>query len=117
MYMLLLNCALKLVEEIILPLLFLYLQPSVVSTVRCFALHLRLALTKYFCFTYFCYRAFGILIIEDNDKAWFPSEDLREFHGIVPHQVTTAERTLFCIHEDGSEGLCCPTGDVDEDDT
>ncbi|PNF18602.1 Sodium-dependent neutral amino acid transporter B(0)AT3 [Cryptotermes secundus] len=62
-------------------------------------------------------RAFGILIIEDNDKAWFPSEDLREFHGIVPHQVTTAEKTLFCIREDGTEGLCCPTGDVDEDDT
>lgn len=73
---------------------------------------LRLAFTKYFCF-----RAFGILIIEDNDKAWFPSEDLREFHGIVPHQVTTAEKTLFCIREDGSEGLCCPVGGVDEDDT
>lgn len=87
------------------------------TTVQCFSLCLRLALIKYFCGTYFCYRAFGFLIIEDNDKAWFPSEDLREFHGIVPHQVTTAERTLFCIHEDGSEGLCCPTGDVDEDDT
>ncbi|GFG32903.1 hypothetical protein Cfor_01398 [Coptotermes formosanus] len=62
-------------------------------------------------------RAFGVLIIEDNDKAWFPTEDLREFHGIVPHEVTTAERTLFCIREDGTEGLCCPTGDADEDDT
>jgi solute carrier family 6 amino acid/orphan transporter-like 15/16/17/18/20 len=64
-----------------------------------------------------CFRAFGILIIEDNDKAWFPSEDLREFHGIVPHQVTAAEKALFCIRDDGTEGLCCPTGDVDEDDT
>jgi hypothetical protein len=73
---------------------------------------LRLSLIKCFCF-----RAFGILIIEDNDKAWFPSEDLWEFHGIVPHQVTAAEKTLFCIQEDGTEGLCCPTGDVDEDDT
>ncbi|XP_069687913.1 sodium-dependent neutral amino acid transporter B(0)AT3 [Periplaneta americana] len=62
-------------------------------------------------------RAFGILIIEDNDKAWFPSEDLREFHGIVPHEVTPAEKVLFCIREDGTEGLCCPIGDVDEDDT
>ncbi|KAJ9595050.1 hypothetical protein L9F63_013647, partial [Diploptera punctata] len=54
-------------------------------------------------------RACGILIIEDNDKAWFPTEDLREFHGIVPHQVTPAEQVLFCIREDGTEGLCCPT--------
>ncbi|XP_067004246.1 sodium-dependent neutral amino acid transporter B(0)AT3 isoform X1 [Anabrus simplex] len=62
-------------------------------------------------------RACGILIIEDNDKAWFPSDDLREFHGIMPHQVTPAEKVLFCIHDDGTEGICCPTGEPDEDDT
>ncbi|XP_049860712.1 sodium-dependent neutral amino acid transporter B(0)AT3 [Schistocerca gregaria] len=61
-------------------------------------------------------RAFGILIIEDNDKAWFPSEDLREYHGIVPHEVTAAEKVLFCIRDDGTEGLCCPTRVTDEED-
>ncbi|KAK3910702.1 Sodium-dependent neutral amino acid transporter B(0)AT2 [Frankliniella fusca] len=66
-------------------------------------------------------RMFGIQVIEDSEKAWFPAADLREFHGIVPHEVTTAETLLFCIREDGSEGLCCPTGgpassDEEEDD-
>ncbi|XP_063220725.1 sodium-dependent neutral amino acid transporter B(0)AT3 [Bacillus rossius redtenbacheri] len=62
-------------------------------------------------------RACGFVIIDDNDKAWFPTDDLREFHGIVPHEVTAAEKLLFCIREDGSEGLCCPSGGVDDDDT
>ncbi|KAJ8877946.1 hypothetical protein PR048_022409 [Dryococelus australis] len=61
--------------------------------------------------------ACGFVIIDDNDKAWFPTDDLREFHGIMPHEVTTAEKLLFCIRDDGSEGLCCPTGGGDEDDT
>ncbi|KAF5304442.1 hypothetical protein FQR65_LT07972 [Abscondita terminalis] len=54
-------------------------------------------------------RLFGIVIIEDNSKAWFPSADLKEFHGIMPHEVTTAETLLFCIRSDGTEGICCPT--------
>ncbi|KOC64513.1 Sodium-dependent neutral amino acid transporter B(0)AT2 [Habropoda laboriosa] len=61
-------------------------------------------------------RLFGILIIEDNEKAWFPAADLKEFHGIVPHEVTPAETLLFCIRSDGSEGLCCPTGGPSDDD-
>ncbi|PBC31586.1 Sodium-dependent neutral amino acid transporter B(0)AT3 [Apis cerana cerana] len=61
-------------------------------------------------------RLFGILIIEDNEKAWFPAADLKEFHGIVPHEVTSAETLLFCIRSDGSEGLCCPTGGPSDDD-
>lgn len=52
---------------------------------------------------------FGIVIIDDNEKAWFPAADLKEFHGIMPHDVTPAETLLFCIHEDGTEGFCCPT--------
>ncbi|XP_017779770.1 PREDICTED: sodium-dependent neutral amino acid transporter B(0)AT3 isoform X2 [Nicrophorus vespilloides] len=63
-------------------------------------------------------RLFGIVIIEDDEKAWFPANDLKDFHGIMPHEVTTAEKLLFCIRDDGSEGLCCPTGgtyDEDED--
>ena len=62
------------------------------------------------------FRLFGILIIEDNEKAWFPAADLKEFHGIVPHEVTSAETLLFCIRSDGSEGLCCPTGGPSDDD-
>lgn len=64
----------------------------------------------------FQFRLFGILIIEDNEKAWFPAADLKEFHGIVPHEVTPAETLLFCIRSDGSEGLCCPTGGPSDDD-
>lgn len=62
------------------------------------------------------FRAFGVLIIEDNAKAWFPAADLKEFHGIVPHEVTTAETLLFCIRSDGSEGLCCPVAEAHDDD-
>ncbi|XP_018575346.1 sodium-dependent neutral amino acid transporter B(0)AT3 [Anoplophora glabripennis] len=54
-------------------------------------------------------RLFGIVLIDDNEKAWFPANDLKEFHGIMPHEVSTAETWLFCIRADGSEGLCCPT--------
>lgn len=61
-------------------------------------------------------RYFGILIIDDNEKAWFPAADLKEFHGIVPHEVTAAETLLFCIRSDGSEGLCCPTGGPSDDE-
>ncbi|XP_022911311.1 sodium-dependent neutral amino acid transporter B(0)AT3 [Onthophagus taurus] len=61
-------------------------------------------------------RFFGIIIIEDEEKAWFPANDLKEFHGIMPHEVTTAENLLFCIRADGTEGLCCPTGFNYDDD-
>ncbi|KAJ8943506.1 hypothetical protein NQ318_016286 [Aromia moschata] len=62
-------------------------------------------------------RLFGIVVIDDNEKAWFPANDLKEFHGIMPHEVTAAETLLFCIRADGSEGLCCPTShSYDEDD-
>ena len=54
--------------------------------------------------------------MEDNEKAWFPAADLKEFHGIMPHETTAAEQWLFCINPDGSEGLCCPTGGPREDD-
>nr|CAH7755518.1 unnamed protein product [Callosobruchus chinensis] len=54
-------------------------------------------------------RLFGIVLIDDNEKAWFPASDLKDFHGITPHEVTAAETLLFCIRPDGTEGLCCPT--------
>lgn len=65
-------------------------------------------------------RCFGYLLVDDNEKAWFPASDLKDFHGITPHEITTAETLLFCIRPDGSEGLCCPTyhsyDDVTEDE-
>ncbi|XP_042205325.1 sodium-dependent neutral amino acid transporter B(0)AT3-like isoform X2 [Homarus americanus] len=55
-------------------------------------------------------RLCGFHVIQDEEPAWFPAEELREFHTVVPHKVTAVERKLFCIKEDGSEGLCCPIG-------
>lgn len=54
-------------------------------------------------------RLLGIVIVEDTEPAWFPANELREVHGIVPHEPTQIERTLFCIQVDGTEGFCCPT--------
>ncbi|XP_052899747.1 sodium-dependent neutral amino acid transporter B(0)AT3 [Anopheles moucheti] len=54
-------------------------------------------------------RLCGINVIEDSEPAWFPSAELRDVHGIVPHEPTDIEISLFCIRTDGSEGLCCPT--------
>ncbi|XP_055524582.1 sodium-dependent neutral amino acid transporter B(0)AT3 isoform X2 [Wyeomyia smithii] len=54
-------------------------------------------------------RLCGINIIEDSEPAWFPTAELRDVHGIVPHEPTDIEVSLFCIRPDGSEGLCCPT--------
>lgn len=59
---------------------------------------------------------FGIVIIDDNEKAWFPANDLKDFHGIMPHEVSKAETFLFCIHADGTEGLCCPTKYTNDDE-
>ncbi|KAK6632553.1 hypothetical protein RUM43_013321 [Polyplax serrata] len=66
-------------------------------------------------------RACGTVIIDDNEKARFPANELKEFHGVVSHEVTTSEKILFCIRDDGTEGLCCPTRghrdpDEEEDD-
>lgn len=55
-------------------------------------------------------RLCGIHVIQDEEPAWFPAEELREYYAVVPHKVTQVERKLFCIREDGSEGLCCPIG-------
>ncbi|XP_055632605.1 sodium-dependent neutral amino acid transporter B(0)AT3 isoform X1 [Toxorhynchites rutilus septentrionalis] len=54
-------------------------------------------------------RLCGINIIDDSEPAWFPTNELRDVHGIVPHEPTDIEISLFCIRPDGSEGLCCPT--------
>ncbi|CAG9088801.1 unnamed protein product [Plutella xylostella] len=51
---------------------------------------------------------FGIPIVEDEERAWFPADDLRDFHGIEPRAVSKAETLLFCTRPDGSEGCCWP---------
>lgn len=61
------------------------------------------------------YRLLGFHIVEDTEPAWFPANELREVHGIVPHEPTQIERSLFCIQPDGSEGFCCPTYSIPED--
>jgi solute carrier family 6 amino acid/orphan transporter-like 15/16/17/18/20 len=50
----------------------------------------------------------GIQIMHKEDAAWFPADDLRDFHGIVAHEPTALERTLFGFREDGTEGICFP---------
>lgn len=62
------------------------------------------------------HRLLGIPIIEDTEPAWFPANELREVHGIVPHEPSEIERTLFCIQADGSEGFCCPTYTLPEEE-
>ncbi|XP_076046810.1 sodium-dependent neutral amino acid transporter B(0)AT3 [Oratosquilla oratoria] len=54
-------------------------------------------------------RLCGIHIIQDDEPAWFPAEELREYYSVVPHKVTKVERKLFCMKDDGTEGICCPT--------
>uniref|UniRef100_A0A8D8MEV7 Transporter n=1 Tax=Cacopsylla melanoneura TaxID=428564 RepID=A0A8D8MEV7_9HEMI len=63
-------------------------------------------------------RVLGVVLIDDSASAvWFPSADLKKFHGIPAHRSPTAvEKILFCIQDDGSEGLCCPTAPCRDDE-
>jgi solute carrier family 6 amino acid/orphan transporter-like 15/16/17/18/20 len=54
-------------------------------------------------------RLLGITIIEDSEPSWFPSAELRDVNGIVPHEPTELEQLLFGFRADGSEGMCLPT--------
>lgn len=54
-------------------------------------------------------RLLGITIVEDSDPAYFPSNELRDVNGIVPHEPTEFEQRVFCFRPDGSEGMCFPT--------
>lgn len=54
------------------------------------------------------FRYFGIPIIDDEERAWFPADDLRDFHGIEPRPVSAIETVLFCTRPDGTEGCCWP---------
>lgn len=59
-------------------------------------------------FFFYRFRYFGIPIIDDEERAWFPAEDLRDFHGIEPRPVSAVETVLFCTRPDGTEGCCWP---------
>lgn len=54
-------------------------------------------------------RLIGIVIVEDSDPAYFPTNELRDVNGIVPHDPTEFEQMVFGFRPDGSEGMCCPT--------
>lgn len=54
-------------------------------------------------------RLCGIKVVEDSDPAWFPTNELKDVHGICPHVATEFEQTFFCFRKDGSEGgFCAP---------
>lgn len=63
-------------------------------------------------------RLMGIQIMHKEEAAWFPANELRDFHGIVAHEPTATEKVFFGFQEDGSEGICCPTkpGEPNSDD-
>ncbi|XP_064119568.1 sodium-dependent neutral amino acid transporter B(0)AT3-like isoform X2 [Macrobrachium nipponense] len=61
-------------------------------------------------------RLCNIRVIQDDEPAWFPVEELKEYHTVVPHKITSIERKMFCMREDGTEGLCCPTGAPPKED-
>jgi solute carrier family 6 amino acid/orphan transporter-like 15/16/17/18/20 len=61
----------------------------------------------------------GYQIFPREEPAWFPADDLRDFHGIVAHVPTKLERLAFGFHEDGTEGIIWrtkPRKGEDEDD-
>lgn len=37
----------------------------------------------------------GIHIIQEEEPAWFPTEDLKEFYGIVPHKVRSFKDVIL----------------------
>jgi len=45
-------------------------------------------------------RLCGIHILNDEEPSWFPAEELREYHGIVPRKVTSFEKLVFNMKDD-----------------
>lgn len=54
-------------------------------------------------------RLLGIKIVEDSEPAYFPSAELRDVNGIVPHEPTQFEKQVFFFKDEGGEGMCFPT--------
>jgi len=51
----------------------------------------------------------GFRPLADEPPAWFPADELRQFRKLESHRPSSMEKLLFCIHDDGSEGLCYPS--------
>jgi len=66
---------------------------------------------------------FGFMFFPKEEPAWFPANDLRDFHGIVTHVPTELEKFFFGFREDGTEGIFWRTKpkkigeDEDEEDS
>lgn len=45
-------------------------------------------------------RMCGIHLLSEEEPSWFPADELRDFHGLMPHKVSTIEKCLFCIKEE-----------------
>lgn len=54
-------------------------------------------------------RMAGFRPLADEAPAWFPADELRDFRKIEHRCPTRAEKLLFFVRDDGSEGLCCAT--------
>lgn len=42
----------------------------------------------------------GIHLLTEEEPSWFPADELRDFHGVMPHKVSAIEKCLFCIKEE-----------------
>ena len=52
----------------------------------------------------------GFHPLADEPPAWFQAEELRQFRRIDDrHESSALEKLIFCVHDDGTEGLCFPT--------
>lgn len=50
-------------------------------------------------------KLFGIHLLSEEEPSWFPADELRDFHGLMPHKVSAIEKCLFCIKEDEPEEM------------
>lgn len=48
-------------------------------------------------------RYFGFIMLSEDEKAWFPEDELREYYNIEPHKVTPCERLLLCVADNTPE--------------
>ncbi|CAL1291877.1 unnamed protein product [Larinioides sclopetarius] len=49
--------------------------------------------------------ACGIHLLPPEEPSWFPAEELREYHGLLPHKVTDLEKCLFRMKDDEPEDM------------
>ncbi|GBL85486.1 Sodium-dependent neutral amino acid transporter B(0)AT2 [Araneus ventricosus] len=49
--------------------------------------------------------ACGIHLLPPEEPSWFPAEELRDYHALIPHKVTDLEKCLFCMKDDEPEEM------------